>query len=77
MSVLTARFVRKPRRWCVCDWCERTITGPHIYLYGSGDTERPWALRLHLTGSCRPHDKDPKVQAALAVADKESEVQRV
>ena len=77
MSTLSARYVRQPRKRYVCDWCERAITGPYIRLYGSAEREPPWTLRLHLTGSCRPGDKDPKIQAALAAADKESEVQRV
>jgi len=74
MTTLSARYIRIPRRRHECGWCGRSITGPHLYLYGMADSEPPWSLRLHLVGSCRPSgDKDSKVAAALAAADKESE----
>lgn len=69
--ILSARFVRRPRRTYRCDWCERPITGPYIRLYGSAEREPPWTLRLHPTGSCRPGngEQSPKLAAALKAAD--------
>lgn len=62
---LTARYVRRPRTVRYCDWCERPIGGPHIYLYGAADTtDRPFPLRLHV-GCCPNLENDPKITAAL------------
>lgn len=73
MSTLSARFVRRPRKRYVCDYCERPISGPYLRLYGSADSEKPWTLRLHTAGACRPGDNDPKVAAALKAADESEE----
>lgn len=72
--ILTARYVRRGRLHRVCDWCERVLSGAHIYLYGAPDpTDRPSALRLHPTERCCPnHNGDPKVAAALAAAESEN-----
>lgn len=70
--ILTARYVRRPRKRWVCDWCERLIVGACIYLYGAPDpTDRPLATRLHV-GCCPNHNGDPKVAAALAAAGSEA-----
>lgn len=71
MSTLSARYVRKPRRQYVCDYCERSINGSYIRLYGSADNEKPWTLRLHARGACRPGASDPKVASALRAADED------
>lgn len=70
MTILSARYVRKPRQRYVCDWCERGIDGPYIRLYGNGDSEPMWTLRLH--AACTSGANDPKVAAALAKAKEES-----
>ena len=69
MGVLSARYVRKPRKEYVCDWCDRYINGPYIRLYGSAESEEPWTLRFHPTGNCRPSAHDPKIADALRAAD--------
>lgn len=67
MTTLSARYVKRPRKRYVCDWCERAITGPYIRLYGNGDHEPMWTLRLHPTEPCcGKSGDDPKVAAALA-----------
>ena len=73
MSTLSARYVRKPRRQYVRDYCGRSINGPYIRLYGSADNEKPWTLRLHARGACRPSASDPKITAALKAADESEE----
>lgn len=68
MSPLSARFVRRPRRRYVCDWCERAITGPYIRLYGHFNEHfKPYTLLAHV-GCLSPETKDAKVQAALKLA---------
>lgn len=62
MPTLSARYIKKPRHSYVCDWCERRIVGPHMYLYGMAhEVERPYGMRLHV-GCCQ---HEPKVMAAL------------
>jgi hypothetical protein len=69
MTTLSARYVRRPQQRYVCDYCERAIIGPYIRLYGNGEHEPMWTLRLHPTEACCPSaTRDPKVQAALAKA---------
>lgn len=70
MTTLSARFVRKPRRIYVCDWCEKPIDGPHIRLYGNGEHEPMWTLRMH-AACCSPETCDTKVQAALRQANEQ------
>jgi hypothetical protein len=68
--ILSARFVRRPRRPFACDWCERYIVGPLIYLYGMAEIgQRPYALRYHLR-CCRENltPQSEKFRAALAKA---------
>lgn len=68
MATLKARFVQRVRKRFVCDWCERSITGACIYLYGSSETsEKPFAVRLHV--HCLHSDcNDPKIKSALDMA---------
>jgi hypothetical protein len=67
MTTLSARYVRQPRRRYICDWCERPIDGPYIRLYGNGEREPMWTLRLHPTEQCCPSAaRDAKTRAALA-----------
>lgn len=67
MSTLSARFIKKPRHTRGCEWCGRPITGPHILLYGAGEShERPYNIRLHPTEDCCPTPvRDTKIIAAL------------
>lgn len=47
--ILSARYVRRPRRRYVCDWCEHSIVGSLIYLYGMAEIGmKPYALRYHV-----------------------------
>ena len=69
MTTLSARYVRQPRKRYVCDWCEKAIDGPYIRLYGNGEHEPMWTLRLHPAEPCCPSGtRDPKVAAALEKA---------
>ena len=69
--ILTARCVRRPRKFWDCDWCGFAISGVHIYLYGAADTtDRPWAMRLHVR-CCPNREDDPKIAAALAAAERQ------
>lgn len=70
MTTLSARFVRRPRRIYVCDWCGRSISGPYVRLYGRGmDNDPMGTLRLHPTEACCPSaTRDLKTQAALKKA---------
>lgn len=71
MTTLSARYVKQPRKRYVCDWCERSITGPHIRLYGLFNEHfRPYTLRSHV-GCVNSETRDPKVQAAVAKANEE------
>lgn len=66
MTTLSARYVKQPRRRYVCDWCARPISGPYIRLYGNGEREPMWTLRLHpVEPCCGKSGDDPKVAAAL------------
>lgn len=51
--LLNARIIKKPKRKrIVCDDCDKLITGPHLYLYGTADTgDKPHSFRIHLTCS--------------------------
>lgn len=72
MTTLSARYVRHPRKRYVCDWCERGIIGPYIRLYGNGEHEPMWTLRLHPTEPCcSSATRDPKVAAALKKAEEQ------
>lgn len=64
MTTLSARFVRRPRKRYVCDWCEKPITGPHIRLYGNPDYGSMYTLRMH-AACCTPETCDAKLRAAL------------
>lgn len=67
MTTLSARYVKQPRHIYNCDNCGRLIMAEHIRLYGMGEREKPWTLRLHATERCCPnHSGDPKIAAALA-----------
>lgn len=67
--ILTARHVKRPRQHWICDWCERPIAGPHIYLYGAPDTtDRPSAMRLHVE-CCPNHSGDTKIAAAKGCSE--------
>lgn len=73
--VLSARYIRRPRRRYVCDWCERGVTGPHIYLYGMADVgRRPRPLRYCLR-CCREYmqPRSEKFRSALARAETDQE----
>ena len=69
MTTLSARYVRRPRKRYVCDWCERAITGPYIRLYGNPDYGPMYMLRMHCQ-CCSPETCDAKVQSALRQASK-------
>ena len=65
--ILSARYVRRPRRSYICDWCARPLEA-HIYLYGAAEREKPWGLRLHI--GCLASDRsNPKLAAALKQAE--------
>jgi hypothetical protein len=69
VTTLSARYVRRPRQRYVCDWCARPIDGPYIRLYGNGEREPMWTLRLHPTDQCCPSaTRDEKIAAALRQA---------
>jgi hypothetical protein len=64
MTTLSARYVRQPRQRFVCDYCERSIVGPYIRLYGNPDYGPMYTLRLH--AGCMPSEpSNPKERAAL------------
>lgn len=68
---LTARYVRRPRKSYDCDWCERPMSGAHIYLYGMADIgQEPFALRLHV--GCVHGGRDQKVREVLARVESEA-----
>jgi len=69
MTTLSARYVRRPRKRYICDTCGGVITGPYIRLYGNGEHEPMWTLRLHPADTCCSADsRAPKVRAAMAKA---------
>ena len=70
MTMLSARYVRQPRKRYICDWCKRPIAGPYIRLYGNGMDNDPMStLRLHPADPCCPAEsRDPKVRDAMAQA---------
>jgi hypothetical protein len=70
MTTLSARYVKRPRKRYVCDWCEKAISGPYIRLYGRAhDCDPMNTLRLHpAEPCCSSGTRDPKVAAALAKA---------
>lgn len=69
MTTLSARYVKRPRKRYVCDWCEKAIMGPYVRLYGNPDYGPMSTLRLHPAEPCISADsRDLKVRAALAKA---------
>lgn len=71
MTTLSAHYVKKPRKRYVCEWCERSITGPYIRLYGHFNEHfKPYTLRAHV-GCLSVETKDPKVKAALRQASEQ------
>jgi hypothetical protein len=67
--ILSARFVRRPRKHYVCDWCERDIVGALIYLYGMAEIGmKPYALRYHVRCVEEHFHPTGKFGAALAAA---------
>lgn len=64
--LLRATIIKKPRRFVVCDTCNRLISGVHLYMYGAADIgDKPHGVRIHLTCS---EWKDKKILAAYEKA---------
>ncbi len=60
--LISAKAIRKPRTFVLCDQCGESIYGPHLRLYGAAhEGDRPYVIRLH--PDCTQWE-DPKILAA-------------
>lgn len=68
--ILSARYIKKPRRQYLCDWCGHYIEKGYIYLYGGARDifPRPIAGRYCPDLECVRGKGEPKIKAALLKA---------
>lgn len=65
--LLSAKIIKNPRKRRRCEYCEKWIDGPQLYLYGSGENyDKPYGMYLH-----RECTQDPLIAKKLGEVNHE------